>query len=135
MENQAQAVPSSSVVRPWQGTFMAVLNIIGLVLLGIAMPMLLIGGSMVAAGGMMEGGGIFAALGSFLIVFIIAAFVLGIFTTIGFLKGKKVWVIVSLVMLVLGILGSIKTIGVVTIAVDGFFIYLHYACLKSPFYK
>jgi hypothetical protein len=143
--------------RPWQGTTMGVLAAVdaaATLLLGF---ILLFGGSFIngmmgrmqfggmnaAASGMMMG--IFAGMGLFLALFLLAVGVLDIFISRGFFEGKFWAVALTSFFVGLSVLGSIfqiftsnvDTVGtsLVGLAVGGFIAYLCYTCWISPFYR
>lgn len=139
--------------RPWQGTTLGVLEIIGLIFMAIILAGLtffLIGGvptniqSLINAG-QVEGSGDIVSMFKQIIgaatAVIGVMFILLIFVTIGIFKGRKWSVITALVFSILGVLGGLGNLGedvdsaVVQIAISGFMIYLEIACLQHPFYS
>lgn len=147
-ETPAAATPSA-VKRPWQGTFLGVLNIIGLVFLGIMSIVLLI---MLVGGGaaisqMMEQSAEMVAfpmasmlttMGAILFIPVLAIFVLVIFITIGIFKGQKWSIIVSIIFTVLGLLSAftnMQDIQFGSLLLNGFVLYLEIMCIKNPFYN
>lgn len=148
-EETKPAATVSAVKRPWQGTFLGVLNIIGLVLLGlmsIFLVIVLVGGG-AAISQMMEQSAemaafpmasMFTTMGAILLVPLLAIFVLGIFITMGIFKGQKWAIIVSLIFTALGLLSNFTNMDMIqwgSVALTAFVIYLEIACVKNPFYK
>ena len=135
--------------RPWQGTFLGVLNVIGLVLIGLISIFLLIaivgGGAMISQ--MIESSAeiaslpiasLFGTMGSILLVPVFAIFALGLFITIGIFKGQKWSIIVSIIFTVLGILSAFSNMGDINFSIlliNAFVLYLEVMCLKDPFYN
>lgn len=139
------AVSVSGKKRPWQGTVLAVLNIIGVVFAFIfGLLFLVLVGILGGMGGAMEPevGGMFAGLmGGLAIgggIFMIAIGVLLIFMARGALKGQKWSPIVSIVFGVLGILGALGAYDssmLPTLAINAFILYLGVMCVRHPFYN
>lgn len=140
---------ATAVKRPWQGTFLGVLNVIGLVLLGllsIALIFILIG-SGTAITQMMEQSAemaafpmasMFTTMGAILLVPVLAIFVLGLFITMGIFKGQKWAIIVSIIFTVLSLLSSfanMESIQWFGLALTAFVLYLEIMCVKNPFYN
>ena len=135
--------------RPWQGTFLGVLDIIGLVLMGLMSIFLLIalvgGGAMISQ--MMESNAemaalpmasLFGTMGAIILVPVLAIFILGLFITIGIFKGQKWSIIVSIIFTVLGILSVFSNMGDINFSmllINAFVLYLEIMCLKDPFYN
>lgn len=131
--------------RPWQGTALAVINIIGVVLAFIFGLMFLVlmgflggvGGAMpVEVSGMFTGlmGGLAIAGG----IFMIGLGVLYIFMARGALKGQKWSPIVSVVFAALGLISGITNFGsemIFTLLLSAFILYLGVICIKHPFYN
>lgn len=134
MENQnpTAVVNNNNIVRPWQGTFLAVLMIIGLVLLAIFIPMLFLGAGFIATFLPSQFAGLTMAVGFVFIGF----FVLGIFMTIGLFKGQKWATLLSMVFSALGVLGAISAdFNVLNLLLNAFVLYLGFASFKHPFYN
>lgn len=134
---------ASSGNRPWQGTVLGVLYILGVVVSGIASIFLLqltfTGGSLATQvpGADASGvGSILATLGGFLVVPILALFIIGVFMTMGIFKGQRWSIIVAIVLTVLGILGSLSDISnnIGAIVINGGVLWLEIVCLKHPYY-
>lgn len=118
--------------RPWQGTFLAVLGIIGLVILGIFIPMLFIGATFLAA--MLPSA--LAGMTMILGLVVIGLWVLELFIVIGLFKGQKWVLIVSMVFSALALIGGFyPTFSIFTLLMNGFMLYLAYTCLNHPFYN
>ncbi len=126
--------------RPWQGTLLAVLYTIGLVLLGLVVLLLLItfvgGGAMF--GEMLSGapgiGGMMGLLGSIIIVPLALLFVLNFFITRGLYKGQKWSVILVLIFTALGFIGAAVEVKIASIIINGLLIWAEIFCLRHPFY-
>ena len=139
------AVSVSGKKRPWQGTVLAILNIIGVVFAFIfGLLFLVLIGLLGGVGGTMEpemGGMFVGMMGGFAIgggIFMIAIGVLLIFMARGALKGQKWSPIVSIVFAVLGILGALSAYDssmLLTLVLNAFILYLGVMCVKHPFYK
>lgn len=126
--------------RPWQGTLLAILNIIGLVMLGLLMAALL----MISAGGSMmsqfaEGAvpAFFGTIGLFFLVPLAAIFVLGIFVTKGLFSGQRWTVILMMVFTVLGLLSAFGSLrySIAPLAINALMLWAEVMCYKHPFYK
>jgi hypothetical protein len=140
---------ATAVKRPWQGTFLGVLNVIGLVLLGllsIALIVILIGGG-AALTQMMEQSAeiaafpmasMFTTMGAILLIPVLAIFVLGVFITMGIFKGQKWAIIVSIIFTALSLLSSFANMDSIQwfgLALTAFVLYLEIMCVKNPFYN
>ena len=142
MENLNSNIPvTSGVARPWQGTMLGVLSIIGAVFLGIVVIFSLIaiiGGtailSQIQSGSTLAIGGLIGTLGALIIVPFILLFVLQVFITRGLFKGQKWSVILLLIFSIFGILDALTSKAIITILINVFIIYAEYVCLKHPFY-
>ena len=131
--------------RPWQGTALGVINIIGTVfafvggLLFLVMFGFLGAASRdlpVEAAGMVTGvfGGLAIAGG----IFLIALGVLYIFMARGAFKGQKWSPIVSVVFAALGIISFLTNASsemILTLVLSAFILYLGIVCIKHPFYN
>lgn len=126
--------------RPWQGTVLAILHIIGLIFLGLFLPFALIIG---VIGGMLTfveevnpslamsvGGG-----GLALFLVLLAFFILGIFITRGIFKGKRWVIIVSLILSAMGVFQLAFNFELFSALLMALFVYLEIACLLHPFYN
>jgi hypothetical protein len=122
--------------RPWQGTTVGVLNIIGIVFSALMVLGLLLGGAAIATALEEAGMAILAGVGTTIIaIALIPIIILAIFITIGLFKGQKWSVIVSLVLTALSALGSVFTFNIFGIIIYGFVIYCLVACMKDPYYN
>lgn len=142
-------VPTNPSRRPWQGTFLGVLNIIGLVFLGlitIFLIIMLVGGGAAITQMMQQSAemttlpfaSMLGTIGVILIIPVLAIFVLEIFITMGIFKGKKWTVIVSIVFTALALLSAftnMNSIQLGSLALNGFVLYLEIMCIKHPFYN
>ena len=146
MENENTQVQTHGVKRPWEGTTLGVLDIIGLVLSGIALAMLtfaIVGGgailSQMAQGSEMQNfpmASFLGTMGTFLLIPVILFFILGVFITVGIFKGQKWAVIVSIIFTALALLSSFSQgIQYFSLALNAFFLYLEIMCIKHPFYN
>ncbi|MFH0820439.1 MAG: hypothetical protein V1908_01560 [Candidatus Peregrinibacteria bacterium] len=142
METSNNSLSNQQVSRPWQGTMLGVLNIISLILLGITLVFFIImmvgGGAMFSE--MVQGSGLpiasmFGAMGALLLVPLILIFTLGIFITRGIFKGQKWAIIVTMIFTVLALLYSLFDVVIVSIIINGLFLYAEVICLKNPFYN
>jgi hypothetical protein len=127
------------VTRPWQGTFLAVLNIIGLMFIAMFIPFALlitIGGGMLSfineigpGIAMLFGGG-----GLALLLILLFFFILGIFIISGLFKGKKWVVIISLLFSALNVVQLVFNFNLFSALLLALFLYLEISCLIHPFY-
>jgi len=134
------AATTNKVSRPWQGTILAVLQIIGLVIIAMFMPFVLLivlGGSMLGfvkdAGpglAMLFGGG-----GLVLFLFLLFFFILGIFIVRGLFKGQKWVIIISLLFSALNMAQLIFNFNIFSALMLALFLYLEITCLLHPFYN
>ncbi len=132
--------------RPWQGTTLGVLYIIGLIILGLMITALIVaiagGGAMLSQ--MMQQSSEIASfpietflgtMGTLLLIPIIGIFILIIFMTIGIFKGQNWAVIVAIIFTVLGLLSCFtNNIHYFSLALNAFILYLEIMCVKHPFY-
>ena len=121
-----------AVSRPWQGTFLAVLDIIGLVIIGIFIPVLLFGASLLVS--VLPAA--WAGMTMVIALIFVGLWVLELFIVIGLFKGQKWVLFVSIVFSALALIGGFyPTINFFTLLMNGFMLYLAYACLNHPFYN
>ena len=130
--------------RPWQGTILGLINIMGL---GVAVGvlMLVMFGSSYLAG--MADDPVFSAIfgaGVFIVtMFVLPFIVLGVFMTIGLFKGQR-WAVI--VMLIFTVLALISALGGLmahssgyndfgSIILNAFLLYCEIIALKNPFYQ
>jgi len=144
-----------SQIRPWQGTALGVIDIIGTVgaflmaLVFLFFQSMFSGlGQMAAESGMptpdsVAATGVFGFLGGLGLVVgvvMIGFGVLAIFMAIGAFKGQKWSPIVNIVFAVLGILSLLSNMGgfnssmILSLAINVFAGYCAYICVKHPFY-
>ncbi len=125
-----------NATRPWQGTTVGVLNIIGLAFSALTVLGLLVGGAAIASVLEEAGLAMLAGIGTTVIAIILIPFIiLGVFLTIGLFKGQRWTVIVSLVLTALSALGSVFSFNIPGIVIYGFVIYCLIACMKDPYYN
>lgn len=135
----APAPSVKKVTRPWQGTVLAVFNIIGLIITVMFMPfvlLIILGGSMLGfieeAGpglAMLLGGG-----GIALLLMLLFFFILGIFIVKGLFKGQKWVIIVSLVFSAMSAVQLVLNFDLFSALIIALFVYLEIVCLLHPFY-
>ena len=144
-----------SQVRPWQGTALGVIDIIGTVgafiaaLIFLAFQGMLTGISQMAAESAVTTSesvaatGVFGFLGSMGMVvgvIFLALGVLMIFMAIGAFKGQKWAPIVNIIFAVLGLLSLLSGMGhmgsstIISLAINVFAGYCAYICISHPFY-
>jgi len=128
---------TTTKVRPWQGTFLGVIGIIGLVLSGLGI--LLLAAVVLGLGAFMSASDLpmLGALGSGFIGFILMLvfFALGIFITIGIFKGEKWSVIAMAAFTALSILQAIFVqFSIFGLLINGFFAWMEYTCYLDSFY-
>jgi hypothetical protein len=125
--------------RPWQGTLLAILNIVSLIIIAIIIPFAILltvaGGALGFAkdvnpsiGLILGGGGLLLTLG------LILYFILGIFITRGLFKGKKWAVIIMLIFSGFSLMGTLFDFSLFSFIILALFLYLEIACLMHPFY-
>lgn len=160
----AEQSPASSggAKRPWQGTTLGVLDIIGTVFLFLGGIMFFfmksfltdfLGSGVLELEGLegVEGvdveaateavsglAGMMGTLGVFVGVILLVLGVLGIFMARGAFKGQKWSPIVSIVFSVLGVVGmatSWNNSQIVSLVIDLLIIYLAVMCVKSPYFN
>ena len=131
-------------VRPWQGTVLGIINIIGLVAAAMVVMLVMFGSSFIA--GMTQDPAfsfIFGAGALVIIMFAMPFIVLEVFITIGVFKGQKWAVIVMLIFTVIALFGGMGSLFAEnsgyndfgSLAVNGFLLYCEIVSLKDPFYK
>jgi len=142
--------------RPWQGTFLGVIDIIGVVfaflfsilflfLQGFISSLLSsvstsITTNVGTANGAVVGAGLFGFLAGFSLVIgfiLIGAGILGIFMARGAFKGQKWSPILAIVFAVLGLLGMLSNFSnsqITGLVIDAFIVYLGAVCVKDPYY-
>ena len=135
----ASASSIKKVTRPWQGTVLAVFNIIGLIITIMFMPfvlLIILGGSMLGfieeAGpglAMLLGGG-----GVALLLMLLFFFVLEIFIVRGLFKGQKWVIILSLIFSAMSAVQLVLNFDLFSALIIALFVYLEIACLLHPFY-
>ena len=130
---------NDSSTRPWQGTVLAVLNIIGLIFTAMFIPfaiLIIVGGGMLSFMedvnpiiGLLFGGGGLVFL--FILLFF---FILGVFVIRGLFKGRRWTIIVSLIFSILSLVGVVFDFSFFSLIVTSLFLYLEITCLMHPFY-
>jgi len=146
METENAKPSTGAVKRPWEGTTLGVIDIVGVVFAGIGMAMLSVailgGGAILSQMSTTAGGQAFpmasfiGTLGAFLLIPMILFFVLGIFIIIGIFKGQKWAIIVSIIFSVLALLSAFGNgIQYFPLALNAFLLYLEIMCVKHPFYN
>jgi len=141
--------------RPWQGTTLGILNIIGIVFLTlILVPMItltvigfLIGGATaIQMPEFMPEGFMLIGTIAILIGLIISLifYILSIIITVGVFKGTKWTIILSIIFSILGVISNIISaitntdqinFIIIPLIIIAFFLYLEFACLNHPFYN
>lgn len=130
--------------RPWQGTVLGVLNIIGLVSAGMMLLLLSFGGSLLSEIIQDSQFSMIMGIGKIVLLILIIPFIiLGFFVTIGTFKGQKWAVIVMMIFTVLGLLSALSSLfyaevhnnPIMPLLINGFVLYCEIASLKSPYYK
>ena len=97
--------------RPWQGTVLGVVNILGLAISGVMLMILFFGGSFLAEYIQDSQLSMIFGLGTIIIlVFMIPFVILGIFVTIGTFKGQKWAVIVMLIFTAMALFGALSSL-------------------------
>lgn len=147
----------ATLSRPWQGTTLGILHIIGAVLAflgGIAFlflrdlmsnmmnPMTIAVQGQEAQTIQLSATGVAGIVGSLGLVaglLLIGFGVLAIFITRGSFKGQKWAPIVAMIFAILGVLGNLSSFSLekgslVQLAVNAFVIYCTIICVKHPFY-
>ncbi len=128
-----------TIKRPWQGTALGVLNIIGLVLLAATLIFVftIVGSTIVGSTILDTAANKSNFIGAlleykFIILIPIALlYILGVLITIGIFNGQKWAIIVSLAF---SIIGAISEVEVISLLISALVIYLEIYCLKHPFY-
>ncbi len=133
--------------RPWQGTLLGVVSIVGLVMAGVMILLIMLGSSFISG---MADDPVFSFIfgaGAFMIILLVVPFiVLGVFVTIGMFKGQKWAVIIMLIFTAIALLSALSGSfmgdgggyghsGLGSIVINGFLLYCEIASLKDPFYK
>ncbi len=138
---KSSSAPADASRRPWQGTTLGVLQIIGPVIIGLTTIGVLL---LAAVGSKMMATylddlvirEIMEEVGIFIFLIFAGLVVLYIFVIRGIFRGSQWAIIASLILSVLGVLGSLSKEGsLFVITWSGFMIYLEIVCLKHPFYK
>lgn len=132
----------NSPQRPWQGTILAILNIIGLVfsffIVVVLFAALLFGAAFLEP--YMGNIDLPVSLGITAVLLIVMAFIvpfsiLYIFITVGIFKGAKWAIIAHLVLTALGLLGNFTAMHFMAILFQAFIVYACIVCLKDPYYN
>ena len=131
-------------VRPWQGTFLGIINIISLASAAIVVMVLMFGSSFIA--GMAQDptfSFIFGAGALAIIMFALPFIVLEVFVTIGVFKGQKWAIIIMLIFTIIALIGGMGSLfsgnsnynyfG--SFVFNAFMLYCEIFSLKNPFYK
>lgn len=124
-------------IRPWQGTMLGVLNILGMVMLGVTTIMIFIGGAIFSSmsGGEVPMGIMMGTMGTFIAIPLLLITILGIFVTIGIFKGKKWALITTMIFVAISLLNSFLQVNIISLIVNGLYIYAGYICFKDPYYS
>jgi hypothetical protein len=127
--------PEGGAIRPWQGTLLGVLNIIGLVALALAIVLAFVGGSMLVS--LLPVWGMLGGIGMALGFILIAIWILVFFITKGIFKGQRWAIIVSLIFTGIALLSSIMNISEMffSLLIYAGMLYLEVVCLKDPYYN
>lgn len=141
--------------RPWQGTFLGVLDVIGVVIAVLfSILFLFLQGVLTSvfnsanyaavttttANGAVAAGGFMALISgfSYAIGFVLlGSAILGIFLARGAFKGQKWSPIVSIICAVLGVLGSVANYNnsnLIGLILNLFVVYLGVMCVKNSYY-
>ncbi len=129
--------------RPWQGTVLGVVNILGLAVFGVMLMILFFGGNFLTEFVQDSQLSMIFGLGTIIImIFMIPFVILGVFVTIGTFKGQKWAVIVMLIFTALALFGALSSLFTAdgsnvfgSLVINGFILYCAIASLKDPFYK
>jgi hypothetical protein len=131
----AAPAPSTGAKRPWQGTLLGVLNIIGLVGLAILTIAAFVGGAFLA--GLIPVFGMIGGVGMALGFIFMAIWILMFFVTRGIFKGAKWAIIVSIVFTSLSIVSTFANLSEMffTLLLSIGTLYLEVVCLKDPYFN
>jgi hypothetical protein len=130
--------------RPWQGTTLAVLYVIGIVITAIVAIAMIFGISFLGQiidQAMAESGSSLGSLGANVLMIIglvvmLPITILMIFVAMGIFKGKRWAIIVALVFTALSLLSTLGgSINWFSLAIALFMLYCEIMCLRDPFYK
>ncbi|MBU1445698.1 hypothetical protein KKD70_00340 [Patescibacteria group bacterium] len=146
MENASVTVSTNGASRPWQGTLIGVVNVIGLVIMGIAMVFFIwvfFGGtalisSFASSAQMTPFLNLLSAIGGLILIPFAVFFVLGVLITRGIFKGKRWAIIFSLVLTILAIASLLfgsSEMSFPALAMNALMLYAEVICLKHPFYN
>ncbi|NPA37770.1 MAG: hypothetical protein GXO47_13075 [Chlorobi bacterium] len=129
--------------RPWQGTVLAVLNVLGLVMGFLVFMLLMIGSGFVES--VIQDSTFSVIMGFGRLVIFMLGFpfiVLAVFITVGLFRGQKWAVITMMVFTIFALLNSISGLfsgngaGFLgPVIINGLVLYCEIASLKDPFYK
>lgn len=121
--------------RPWQGTTMAILNLIGIVIGFLVSLAFLFGASFLSAFMEDPAFSVIAGIGTSIVGIILLPFlILGIFVTLGLFKGQKWAVIVALIFTAFATIGNLTTFNLIGLLFNAFFLYCLIICMKDPYY-
>jgi hypothetical protein len=129
--------------RPWQGTLLAILNIVSLIIIAIIIIIIPFAILLTVAGGALGfakdvnpsiSPSIRLIYGGVLTLGLILYFILGIFITRGLFKGKKWAVIIMLIFSGFSLMGTLFDFSLFSFIILALFLYLEIACLIHPFY-
>ena len=135
-QTKGKTLENNPLRRPWQGTALGILCLIGILLIALFVGKL--GYEGFRAGEMGNMIGIFAVSG---LIFLIPLVILKVIMAIGILRGKKWAIILMLVFTALSIMGGILsiTLGFVVflgvILYHGLLMWAEIICLKHPYYN
>ena len=147
MEQVNNPPVNQSISRPWQGTTLVVFNIIGLVFNGLSLIFLIImtiKGSSISTGILQTFGGeasgfpigdMVETAGMVMIIPYVLSLILGVFLTLGTIKGQKWSIITMMVFTILALLSVLASKNVIAIIIPGFLLYLEIMCLKNLYYN
>lgn len=139
--------------RPWQGTALAVLSILGLIVTGMIIILLLAAGfgsdviverlSQISEADLGTDYGLASAgikwIVGIMLFTILPLWIVQIFVTRGMFRGTRWTIIYSIVLTSLAILGQLPAIilppVMLVFALNCFMLYLEIVCLQHPYYK
>jgi len=129
------------VKRGRTGTVLGIIDILGLVFTGLLTLIFLL--PLLGMGSMMEWLmpaealpiiGMVWFLGSFVLLPLILAFVLGFFVTRGVFKWQRWAIVLSMIFTILALIGGLVQFAVISIVFHLILLVLEISCLKDPYY-
>jgi hypothetical protein len=139
-KSQTETPSRKNTSRPWQGTILAILSVLSLIITIMFLPFTIL---MALAGGALSFvenlGPIFGVLlgggGAILTIMLIIYLIVGIFITKGLFKGKKWTIILLFIFSLIGLPLAIFDFTLLSLIITAIFIYLEVSCLQHPFYN